>query len=146
MPQTRRVTSATDRERIIEVYRAEQDFLVVAAALGVNRITADSIVRVCQRENRAEVAHAGGRRKVIDNEPLDLIVMVLEANNMMTLREIKEKVTEIFPPKPHFSSVTLSRYLEGELISQMSRDAPAERNFPAGKEAGTHWSATTDIH
>lgn len=100
-----------------------------------------------QPENRDEAAHAGGRHKVIDNEPLDLIVMMLGTNNMRTLREIKEEVMEIFLPKPHFSFVTLSRHLEGKPISQtMPRDAPAERNFPAVKEAGTHWSATTGIH
>ncbi|KAG7165130.1 putative DDE superfamily endonuclease domain-containing protein 15 [Homarus americanus] len=136
MPRRHRITSATDRERIIEAYRAEQDFLVVAAALGVQRTTAYSIVRVYQRENRVEAAHAGGRHKIIDNETLDLIVMLLEANPMMTLREIKEEVMDIFPTKPHFSEVTLSRYLEGELISlKMSRDSPAERNSPAVKEA-----------
>ncbi|KAG7163774.1 putative DDE superfamily endonuclease domain-containing protein 10 [Homarus americanus] len=136
MPRRHRITSATDRERIIEAYRAEQDFLVVAAALGVQRTTAYSIVRVYQRENKVEAAHAGGRHKIIDNETLDLIVMLLEANPMMTLREIKEEVMDIFPTKPHFSEVTLSRYLEGELISlKMSRDSPAERNSPAVKEA-----------
>ncbi|KAG7169799.1 putative DDE superfamily endonuclease domain-containing protein 24 [Homarus americanus] len=137
MPRRHRITSATDRERIIEAYRAEQDFLVVAAALGVQRTTAYSIVRVYQRENRVEAAHAGGRHKIIDNETLDLIlVMLLEANPMMTLREIKEEVMDIFPTKPHFSEVTLSRYLEGELISlKMSRDCPTERNSPAVKEA-----------
>ncbi|KAG7170127.1 putative DDE superfamily endonuclease domain-containing protein 48 [Homarus americanus] len=136
MPRRHRITSATDHERIIEAYRAEQDFLVVAAALGVHRTTAYSIVRVYQRENRVEVAHAGGRHKIIDNETLDLIVMLLEVNPMMTLREIKEEVMDIFPTKPHFSEVTLSRYLEGELISlKMSRDSPAERNSPAVKEA-----------
>ncbi|KAG7159351.1 putative DDE superfamily endonuclease domain-containing protein 39 [Homarus americanus] len=136
MPRRHRITSATDRERIIEAYRAEQDFLVVAAALGVQRTTAYSIVRVYQRENRVEAAHTGGRHKIIDNETLDLIVMLLEASPMMTLREIKEEVMDIFPTKPHFSEVTLSRYLEGELISlKMSRDSPAERNSPAVKEA-----------
>ncbi|KAG7162712.1 putative DDE superfamily endonuclease domain-containing protein 49 [Homarus americanus] len=130
MPRRHRITSATDRERIIEAYRAEQDFLVVAAALGVQRTTAYSIVRVYQRENRVEAAHAGGRHKIIDNETLDLIVMLLEANPMMTLREIKEEVMDIFPTKPHFSEVTLSHYLEGELISlKMSRDSPTICRF-----------------
>ncbi|KAG7176702.1 putative DDE superfamily endonuclease domain-containing protein 70 [Homarus americanus] len=91
MPRRHRITSATDRERIIEAYRAEQDFLVVAAALGVQRTTAYSTVRVYQRENGVEAAHAGGRHKIIDNETLDLIVMLLEANPMMTLTEIKEE-------------------------------------------------------
>lgn len=55
---------------------------------------------------------------------MDLIMMLPEVNPMRILREIK--VIEIYPPKPHFSLVMLSRYLEGELISQeMSRDAPA---------------------
>ncbi|KAG7159526.1 putative DDE superfamily endonuclease domain-containing protein 44 [Homarus americanus] len=91
---------------------------------------------VYQMPKEAEAAHAGSRHKIIDNETLDLIVMLLEANPMMTLREIKEEVMDIFPTKPHFSEVTLSRYLEGELISlKMSRDSPAERNSPAVKEA-----------
>ncbi|KAG7154532.1 putative DDE superfamily endonuclease domain-containing protein 27 [Homarus americanus] len=126
MPRRHRITSATDRERIIEAYRAEQDFLVVAAALGVQLTTAYSIVRVYQRENRVEAAHAGGRHKIIDNETLDLIVMLLEANPMMTLREIKEEVMDIFPTKPHF---------RGAVSLKMSRDSPAERHSPSVKEA-----------
>ncbi|KAG7165901.1 putative DDE superfamily endonuclease domain-containing protein 21 [Homarus americanus] len=127
MPRRHRITSATDRERIMEAYRAEQDFLVVAAALGVQRTTAYSIVRVYQRENRVEAAHAGGRHKIIDNETLDLIVMLLEANPMMTLREIKEEVMDIFPTKPHFRGA--------DITENVPWDSPAEGNSPAVKEA-----------
>ena len=146
MPRRHRITSAVDRERIITAYRAGEDFLVVAEALGVQRTTAYSIIRVYQRENRVEAVHAGGRPKVIDNETMDLIVMLIEGNPLMTLKEIKEEVMEIFPRKPVFSVATLSRYLEGELISlKISRDAPAERNSPAVKDS-RHVYATWMLH
>ncbi|XP_069977585.1 uncharacterized protein [Penaeus vannamei] len=68
------------------------------------------------------------------------VMTLLEANNMMTLREIREEAMEIFPPKPHLGLVALSRYLEGEVISQkVSRGAPAERNSPAVREAQHTW-------
>ena len=45
---------------------------------------------------------------------------------------MKESIREIWPGKPHFNEVTLSRALEGEAITlKMFRDCPAERNSEA---------------
>ena len=63
-----------------------------------------SIIRLYQQTNRVEaIRQAGGRRNIIDNETLDLIIMLLEANPLIKLREIKEKVREIWPTKIRFS-------------------------------------------
>ena len=55
---------------------------------------------------------------------------------------MKEEVQRIWPRKAHFSEVTLSRALEGELITlKMSRDAPAQRSSPDVKEKRWTYSA-----
>ena len=62
--------------------------------------------------------------------------MLIEGNPLITLKQAKEEVTEIFPTKSLFSIPTLSRYLDGELISlKMSREAPERRNSPAVKDS-----------
>lgn len=56
-------------------------------------------MQIYQRENKDKAAHAGSRRKIIDNKTLDLIVMLSEAITMTTLREIKEEAMDILPTK-----------------------------------------------
>ena len=130
-------TSNEDRSRIVGSYNAGEDFLALADTLGINRTTAYGIIRTYQREERTvAVSCAGGRPKSVDNETLDLIVLLLEADPLMTIRRILEEVRALWPHKPIFSRMTLCRALEGEMISvKMTRDVPAERNSPRVKEA-----------
>lgn len=136
MPRYRR-TSNEDRSRIVESYNAGEDFVALADTLRIQRTTAYSIVRTYQREERTDaVSRAGGRPKSLDNETLDLIVLLLEADPLMTIRRIIEEVRALWPRKPIFSRMTLCRALEGEMISiKVTRDVPAERNSPRVKEA-----------
>ena len=61
--------------------------------------------------------------------------MLLEANPLIKLREIKEKVREIWPTKIHFSENTLARALDGELYTlKMGRDVVLERNSTRVKD------------
>lgn len=135
MPGNRR-TSNEDRARIVEAHLQGEDFVALAATLRIKRSTAYSIVRCYQQNNRTNASHSGGRPKLIDNETLDLIVMLIEANPLISLKEMKEEVRQVWPAKPYFSEVTLSRALQGELITlKMVRDAPDARNSFAVKEA-----------
>lgn len=55
--------------------------------------------------------------------------MLLFDNLFLTLRALKNDVRQIFPRKPAFSEASLSRALEGELVSlKLPRDLLAERN------------------
>ena len=47
--------------------------------------------------------NTSGTPGIIDNETLDMIIMLLKANPLIKLREIKEKVQEIWPTKINFS-------------------------------------------
>ena len=131
MPRTRyNKTSNDDRSRIAQAYEDGEDFLTLAHSLGVKRTTAYSIVSTYVKEGRTEtLGQRGGRQKIIDNETLDFISLLLEATPQQPLRQIKQTIREIWPTKPHFNEATLSRALEGELITlKMCRDSPAERN------------------
>ena len=88
MPRRNKFTSNEDRARIVECYSQGQDFVALAVALGVIRSTAHGIVRTYQRTERVQAVHAGGRRKIIDNEMIDLILLIIENNQLLNLSQI----------------------------------------------------------
>ena len=108
----------------------------MASTLGIKRTTAYSIVSVFQREDRtATVRQAGGRPKAVDNETLDLVILLLEAKPLLTLKQLVDEVRTMWPRKAHFTAMTLSRALEGELFSvKLARVIPSERKFPRTKD------------
>ena len=128
--RTHRITSTIDRERLCGAYDEGKDFIVLVATLGIRRTTAYSIVTAYANEGRTDViGHRGGRPRVIDDETLDFLVLLIEADPCITLRQMKLTVRDIWPTKTHFNEMTFFRALEGELISlKMSRDCPQERN------------------
>ena len=132
-----RRTSNEDRRRIVESYEAGDDFIALATTLGIKRTTAYSIVTTFQRQSRTTaIEQAGGRPKVIDDETLDLVVTLLEAYPALTLKQLITEVRTLWPGKPHFSDMTLSRALEGELFSvKLTRDTPMDRNSIRVKDA-----------
>ena len=72
MPRRRNFISPADKRRIIEKYEANEDFLVIAAELGIKRTTAYGIIRNFQRKGHCEDGRAdSGRKRKIDNESLD---------------------------------------------------------------------------
>ena len=102
------------------------DFVALAATLRINRCTAYSITRCYQRHGKTDSTHAGGRPRVISHETLDLAVMLIEANPLITLKNLNEEIRAVSPLKPRFDDGTLSRALDGELITlKKCRDCPA---------------------
>ena len=130
MPNTRRRTSEQDRARLVECFEDGEDFVSLALTLGIKRTTAYSIVGTYVKEGRVgTLSHGGGRQNIIDDETMDFLVLLLGSNCLLTLKELKDTVRSVWPEKPHFSEVTLSRTLDGELISlKLTRDSPSERN------------------
>lgn len=136
MPRQNRITSDADRRRIVDAFEREEDFVVVAATLGIRRTTAYEIIRTYVRTNRVERTHRGGRQTVIDNEILDFVVMLIESDPTITLRGMVQAVRDIWPHKPRFCTSTLARALDGQMITvKLCRDIPQERNRPDVKEA-----------
>ena len=75
---------------------------------------------------------AGGRPPKLDQESVDLLVMLIEANPCITLREMNRTLREILPREPHVTTSTISRALEGERITlKQAHNISAERNSPA---------------
>ena len=131
----RRVT-LQDRERIIDAYEEEEDFITVAHTLGIKRTTAYEIVRKYQRTGDIESRHKeGGRPKKLDNEALDFLVMLIEDKPTISLRELNETLQEVFPDKPHVSDSTVKRALDGELITlKLCRTIPQDSNSERVKQ------------
>ena len=103
MPGNRRINIA-DRYRLIEAHERGEDFLPLAAQLGVNRSSAYSIIRLHQEQHRVEpLPHRGGRPRAIDNESIDFAIMLLEAYPLMTLGQLKQEINTVFSSKPAFS-------------------------------------------
>ena len=91
--------------------------MALAATLRINRCTTYSIIRCYQHHGKTDSTHAGGRPRVISNETLDLTVMLIEANPLITLKNLNEEIGAVSPLKPRFDDATLSRALDGELIT-----------------------------
>ena len=76
----------------------EQDYLVVADTLSVNRSTARGIVARFIRENRVDERPRGGRNNVKVNAEMRLCLeAILEENPMLTLEAINRKLREELP-------------------------------------------------
>lgn len=109
--------SPEDRRRIIEKYITSEDFLSMAHDLGIKRTTAYTIIRHYQRTGSYQTHHGGGRRLSIDNESIDFLVSVIEAEPTIPIKNLNEILREVFPRKQRVSDVTVSQALQGELIT-----------------------------
>ena len=78
----------------------------------------------------------------VDDESLDLAIMLIKGNPLLTLIQIRADIPAIFPGKADFSTSTLQRSLEGELLTvKMARDIPGERNSVRVKDARAEYAA-----
>ena len=87
------------RERIIRAFEdTNEDYLMVADTIGVNRSTARSIVARYIREVRiAERPHGGANNVCVDSEMKDCLNDILNDNCMLTLAQINEELRRRLP-------------------------------------------------
>lgn len=128
-----------DRERIVRSYENGENFLDLANNLGINRDTARSIIRVWISEGRIERLPTGGRRRVrVDQAMIATILEIARQQPFTTLMQIKETLQQRLPDKPQVHVSTISRHLEGNLISVKiagkDADVPRLRNIPETKQ------------
>ena len=131
MAERRRRIAQEDRERIVRAFEEpEQDYLVVADTLGVNRSTARGIVARFIRENRVDERSRGGRNNVKVNEEMrQCLEAILEENPMLTLEAINRKLREELPDRPHVHVRTVAKHLDGMLYTlKLAHTVPADRN------------------
>ena len=145
-----RQPSEEERRALIDSHLAGEDYLVVAAKLKVKRGTAWSIIARYLRTGEVTPKPRGGRTtNKLDNESRDLLVMCLEDNPQLTLKQLSLILQETWPTKPSVSSSTISRALHGESITiKKVIPQPAERNSDRVKDARCDfaaWMMTTGL-
>ena len=139
--------SYQDRQRIVDSFVNGEDFVATATLLGVKRTTAYTIVRTYERTGRIEALPTGGnRRSKLDDETVDFLVMMIEANPSITVKKLNEDLRTVWPNKPHVSDSTITRCLNGQLITLKKQyDVPLTRNSVTTKNLRSeyaHWMYT----
>ena len=109
-----------------------EDFLLVADTLGINRSTARSIVARYVREGRVEEIPRGGPNNVrVDDEMRDCLNHIINENCLLTLKEINQELRQRLPIKPIVHDRTVARVLDGMFLRvKFFRLLPADINRP----------------
>ena len=132
MPRRNRIPFE-HRERLVRAFEdVNEDYLIVADTLGINRSTARSIVSRYVREGRIAERPRGGPNHVrVDNEMRDCLNEILNENCLLTLTQLNQELRQRLPRKPRICDCTVARTLEGMLFRvKLARPVPADRNRP----------------
>ena len=104
MPRRNRI-SLEHRGRIVRGFEdEEEDYLVVADTLGVNRSTARGIVAHYIREGRIQERPRGGRNNCREE--------IINENCLFTLPRINSELRRRLPQKPQIHNCTMARTLD----------------------------------
>ena len=119
MPRNYRSVSDIDRSRIIDKYESGEDFLTTARELGINRTTAYQLIRKHQEgQQQDREIRVRGRKKKLSDESVDFLILLVESKPTITIRELNTTLREIFTREPQVSDATVSRALDGALITR----------------------------
>ena len=145
-----RQTSEEERQALVDAHLSGEDYLAVATRLRLKRGTAWSIIARYLRRGDVTSRPRGGRTtNKLDDESRDLLVMCLEDEPQLTLKQLAPILQETWPEKPSVSSSTISRALHGGCITiKKVIPQPAERNSDRVKEARhefASWMMTTGL-
>ena len=116
MPSRNRIL-IEQRQRILQAFEdVNEDYLTVAATIGVNRSTARSIVARYLREVRIAERPQGGANHVrADDEMRNCLNDILNENVLLTLAQIYQELRQLLPRKPIIHDRTEAKTLEGML-------------------------------
>ena len=134
MPRRNRIP-LEHRERIIRAFEDEQeDYLLVADTLGVNRSMVRGIVAryIAEGRIRDPERPRDGRNNVrVDAEMRDCLEQIINENCLLTLAQINRELRRRLPGKPEIHDRIVSRTLDGMLFRvKLVRPIPADRNRP----------------
>ena len=130
---TKKQSYLNSGQRIIQAFRdVNEDYLTVAATIGVNRSTAKSIVARYLREGRiAEKPRGGANHVRVDDEMRNCLNDITNENCQLTLAQTNQELRRRLPRKPAIHDRTVARTLEGRLYRvKLARPLPAEQNRP----------------
>ena len=134
--------SLEERQALIRAHESGEDYHLVAQQLQIRRGTAWSIIARYIRTGAVATRPRGGpRHSKLDNESIDLMVMCLEDNPQLTLKQLNGILRDTWPAKHQVSTSTIARALQGALISvKKVIPQPAERNSAEVKAARTAYA------
>lgn len=122
MPRRNARISDELRKKIVEKYEDGEDYIGLAADIGIKRTTAIAIAK----RGRCRAAKRGGRRgSVAKITPADINILLsaIERNPTITLRELRRLINN------KCSIATIWNHLQGQLYSyKLLRSEPVERN------------------
>ena len=132
MPPRNRI-SLQHLERVVRPFEDDnEDYLLVADTLGVNRSIARGIVaRYIRTVRIAEGPHGGRNHVRVDDEKRDCLNDIVNENFLLTLDQINREFRLRLPAKPRIHNRTVARTLEGMLFRvKLVRPLPADRYRP----------------
>ena len=118
-----------DRSRIVRAVNDGGNWRQLAEQLGVNHKTAYTWIR----KGRDEPKQKGGRQRKCTNEQIDLLVVMIESDPTLTLKQLSERTLPEFGVQ--VIPWTIHNYLKGKLITLKKAHAiPATLSTDANKE------------
>lgn len=147
MPQA---VSNVDRERLISCFERDDDYVQLAASLGIHRRTALGIITTFVRTGRRQQLPRGGTTRQIFTEQMrEALVDYIEEKPTATLNEMRAKLLQLFPHSK-VSTTTISRNLDASLITlKLLRTNPTTWNAADVKEdrrTFAEWMIVAGIH
>ena len=118
IPPRRNRIPLEHRKCIVRAFEDEdEEYLIVADTLGVNRSTGRGIVARYIREGRIHERPRGGRNHVrVDDEMRDCLEEIINENCFLTLYQINRELRRLLPAKPIIHDRTVARTLDGMLF------------------------------
>ena len=131
-----RKVSNLDRDRLINCFENNRDWITLAEELGIKRQTARSIILVYQKSGwRTKLPKGGNRSKSISDEQLQKVTDYIAEKPTINLAEMVSKLRVDFPEWQPCSVQTMSRVLDGQLITlKISRTVTDQWNTQRTKE------------
>ena len=129
MPPRNRIL-LEQHQRIIQAFEdVNEDYLMVAATIGVNRSTARSIIAQYLWEGRITERPQGGTNHVwVDDEMKNCLDDILNKICLLTLAQINQELRQRVPRNPWlYSNQNTWRYI---VSWEIGKPIPVERNHP----------------
>ena len=129
MPPRNRIL-LEQHQRIIQAFEdVNEDYLMVAATIGVNRSTARSIIARYLWEGRITERPQGGTNHVwVDDEMKNCLDDILNKICLLTLAQINQELRQRVPRNPWlYSNQNTWKYI---VSWEIGKPIPVERNHP----------------
>ena len=111
-----------DRDRLIDAFNHNQDYITLAEQLGIKRQTARNIIVRFQQNGRRNILQRGSTHIKVTEHMVAAMVEYVEQKPTITLKEIRQKLIVNFPHNEPITVQTISKHLDSQLISLKKLD------------------------